>query len=124
MFDHAATIKRFATLDDSSLQFIINDCREAIAAMPSNPKCSQYQDEIHYAASELNRRKDFIVGIETERHVEVTVTPDGFALQAILFIRNGEKVLARSFASRQLKTRSGAISAAHKWLLRKQVNQS
>ena len=42
--------------DDSSLRFIINDCRQAIAAMPNNPNNGYYQDEIHYCAMELAKR--------------------------------------------------------------------
>ena len=42
---------------DSSLKYIIQDCTNALDAMPENPKAGQYQDEIHYCASELRRRQ-------------------------------------------------------------------
>jgi hypothetical protein len=54
--DHAATQKKFAELSSEALRFIIKDCREAVAAMPSGHKAGYYQDEICYAASELHKR--------------------------------------------------------------------
>ena len=41
---------------DESLQYIIDDCRAAMLAMPDNPKCSQYADEAHYCGMEITRR--------------------------------------------------------------------
>jgi len=38
------------------LLFIVQDAHEAIQANPTNPNNGFYQDEIHYAAAELNRR--------------------------------------------------------------------
>jgi hypothetical protein len=35
---------------------VIQDCKRAMAAMPENPKCGQYADEIHYAGMELRKR--------------------------------------------------------------------
>lgn len=125
MFNHDATIKRFKTLPDNTLEFIVRDCAEAVLVFPGNPKNSEYNDTALYAAQELANRRDFIVGDENGRHVEVHVTDSGFDCTAILQVRpNGEKVIARAFASRVLKTRKGAIAAAHTWLLRKQANQS
>lgn len=125
MFDHNAIVARFKNLSDDALNYVIKDCHEAIAANPDNPKCGEYTDTALYAAQELHNRKDFIVGDPKGRHVEITVNNDGsFDPLAILFIRpDGEKVIARSFASRKLKTRRGTENAAIKWLLRNQANQ-
>ena len=54
---HKQTMKRFRTAPQDSLKYIIWDCQQALEAMPDNPKAGQYQDEILYAAMELNRRK-------------------------------------------------------------------
>ena len=43
--------------DNESLRYVIEDCRSAIRANPENPKCEQYQDEIHYCAMELHKRQ-------------------------------------------------------------------
>jgi hypothetical protein len=43
--------------DNESLKYIIQDCKDAIEAMPDNPKAGQYADEIHYCAAELRRRQ-------------------------------------------------------------------
>ena len=55
--DHAAYQKLLKKKDDTELQFIIKDAKEAIEANPENPNNGYYQDEIHYAVMELNRRK-------------------------------------------------------------------
>jgi len=55
--DHTEYPKRLKKLDEAALRFIIRDCREAMAALPDNPKNGYYQDEIHYCSMELNRRK-------------------------------------------------------------------
>lgn len=39
-----------------SLHYIVSDCHAAMTANPDNPKCSQYADEAHYCAMEINRR--------------------------------------------------------------------
>jgi len=54
---HSQTMKRFKTIPKESLKYILWDCRQALGAMPDNPKAGQYQDEIHYATMELNQRK-------------------------------------------------------------------
>ena len=53
---HSETMEAFASKESPSLIHIILDCQEAIAAHPENPKCAQYQDEIHYASMELTKR--------------------------------------------------------------------
>ncbi|KZX57797.1 hypothetical protein A3709_19430 [Halioglobus sp. HI00S01] len=53
---HTTEIDRVSKLCDNALAFTINDCREAIAANPDNPKCGQYQDTIHYCHAEQQRR--------------------------------------------------------------------
>ncbi len=55
---HSQTMKHFRTVPQESLKYIIWDCQRALEAMPDNPKAGQYQDEILYAAMELNRRKE------------------------------------------------------------------
>ena len=53
--DYMAKVKMMTT---DSLQYVIKDCRDAIEAMPENPKCQQYMDEIHYCATELRIRDE------------------------------------------------------------------
>lgn len=55
--DHAAYARRVRRLSESELLFTISDCRQVIAAMPDGPKAGYYQDEIHYAHAELERRR-------------------------------------------------------------------
>jgi hypothetical protein len=54
--NHAAYKTKTRKMTAASLRFVIDDCREAIHAMPDNPKCGEYQDEICYCSEELNRR--------------------------------------------------------------------
>lgn len=51
--DYLAMVKK---LPNESLRYIIEDCRNAMAANPSNPKWGQYADEVHYCHMEINRR--------------------------------------------------------------------
>ena len=53
---HSEYQKLCRNRDLESLQYIIDDCRAAMLAMPDNPKCSQYADEAHYCAMEISRR--------------------------------------------------------------------
>ena len=55
--NHTQYQKKVKSLSTESLRFIIKDCKEAINAMPNNPKNGYYQDEIHYCVIELNKRK-------------------------------------------------------------------
>lgn len=55
--NHAEEIKRVSKLPDESLLFIIKDCREAIYAMPDNPKNGDYADTSHYCGMELHKRQ-------------------------------------------------------------------
>ena len=48
--DHSGYIKQTRTMDDSALLFIIEDCREAIAA---TPKCGDYADQASYCRLEI-----------------------------------------------------------------------
>ena len=41
---------------ETSLRHVIEDCKQAIAAMPDNPNAGYYADEIHYCSMELRRR--------------------------------------------------------------------
>ena len=45
---HSQTMTKFKVLSDESLKYIMFDCRQALKAMPDNPKAGQYMDEIHY----------------------------------------------------------------------------
>jgi len=54
--NHTEYQRRVKGLETAQLRFIIQDCKEAMEAMPTNPKCGYYQDEIHYCAMELTRR--------------------------------------------------------------------
>ena len=56
--DHTNYPKQLRTKSIDTLFFIINDCREAIEAMPDNPKNSFYADEICYCGMEIKRRKE------------------------------------------------------------------
>ena len=54
---HTQTIERYRDLDIEYLKYIMLDCRQALNAMPDNPKAGQYMDEIHYCLMELARRR-------------------------------------------------------------------
>mgnify|MGYP003660648971 CR=1 FL=1 len=54
--NHTDYPRQLKKLPMDALQHIINDCRRAIEAMPENPKCSQYADEIAYCSMEKTRR--------------------------------------------------------------------
>lgn len=54
---HKAEQEKCAKATDISLRFIIQDCREALAANPDNPKAGQYMDTIHYCYQELKKRE-------------------------------------------------------------------
>jgi hypothetical protein len=56
--NHTAYMKKVKSLSTESLKFIIQDCKEAITALPDNPKNGYYMDEIHYCAMELIARKN------------------------------------------------------------------
>ena len=55
--NHAEARRRMKELSDASLHYVINDCRRAIEAYPEGHKAGYYQDEIHYAAMELAKRR-------------------------------------------------------------------
>jgi len=54
---HTQTMERYKGLDIESLKYIMFDCRQALKALPDNPKAGQYMDEIHYCLMELARRR-------------------------------------------------------------------
>ena len=56
IMDHSEYPKRLKKKTEAQLRFIIQDAREAIAAMPEGPNVSYYSDEICYCANELMRR--------------------------------------------------------------------
>jgi hypothetical protein len=55
--NHTTYPKTLKAKSIESLRYIIQDCREALAANPAGHKAGYYQDEIHYAAAELRRRQ-------------------------------------------------------------------
>ena len=55
---HSAYMVMVKNMSTDSLRYVIHDCRSAIKAMPENPKCEQYMDEIHYCAMELRIRNE------------------------------------------------------------------
>jgi hypothetical protein len=55
---HSRYMEMVKTMSTDSLRYVIKDCRNAIEALPENPKCEQYMDEIHYCATELRIRKE------------------------------------------------------------------
>lgn len=55
--NHGEYQKKVKKLSVAELQFIIKDCREAMRALPENPKNGYYADEIHYCNAELLRRQ-------------------------------------------------------------------
>jgi len=57
---HGEYQTRTRGMDESALRFVISDCRNAIGAMPDNPKAGYYADEIHYCCMELGRRKNLV----------------------------------------------------------------
>lgn len=56
--DHKAYQRKTRTMSMDSLLYVIQDCKEAIAANPDNPKNGVYADEINYCAMELKRRRN------------------------------------------------------------------
>lgn len=54
--NHSEYQKKVKTMDMAQLLFVIQDCREAIVAMPNGHKAGYYQDEIHYCYMEIARR--------------------------------------------------------------------
>lgn len=53
---HSEYIAQTKKMSVSNLQYVIDDCKQAIAANPDNPNCGYYWDEIHYCSMELRRR--------------------------------------------------------------------
>lgn len=56
-FDHTNYPKNLKHRTDLELAFMINDCREALAAFPESENAGYYQDEIHYISAEMNHRR-------------------------------------------------------------------
>lgn len=57
--DFAKCEARARKMSKPALQWSINDCKEAIAAMPDGHKAGYYMDEIHVYAAELKRRTNY-----------------------------------------------------------------
>ena len=64
--DHTNYPKQLRRKSLPALLFIIKDCKDALAAMPENPKAGYYQDEIHYAAAEVQLRQRGLVNPKGE----------------------------------------------------------
>ena len=54
---HSDEMARVKKLSMDALVFTAQDCREAIAANPDNPKNGQYADTAHYCGMEIRRRQ-------------------------------------------------------------------
>ena len=58
VMDHNAYPKSLKTKSEHQLRTIIADCREVIELQKDfNPNISYYEDEIHYCAMEISRRR-------------------------------------------------------------------
>ena len=55
--NHAEYQKNCKAKSEAELRYTIKDAREAIEANPEGHKAGYYQDEIHYCAAELRRRR-------------------------------------------------------------------
>lgn len=55
--NHCEYMKKVKTISTESLNYIIQDCKEALKNFPNGEKSGWYQDEIHYCVMELNKRK-------------------------------------------------------------------
>lgn len=67
--DHTNYPKQLRRKSLTALLFIIKDCKEALTAMPDNPKAGYYQDEIHYAAAEIQLRQRGLVNPNGESSI-------------------------------------------------------
>jgi len=78
---HSEYMAKVKTMSTDSLRYVIKDCRNAIEALPENPKCEQYMDEIHYCAMELRIRDeaaaphDNAVKAQMALHAEICDNP-------------------------------------------------
>jgi len=78
---HSEYMAMVKTMSTDSLNYVIQDCRNAIEALPENPKCEQYMDEIHYCATELRIRNeaaaphDNAVKAQMALHAEICENP-------------------------------------------------
>lgn len=57
VMDHLEYPRRCRRLSEAELLYTIADARESLAAFPDSANAGYYQDEIHYAAAELERRR-------------------------------------------------------------------
>lgn len=56
--NHAEYMNKVKDMTDAELLYTIQDCKEAIDAMPSGRKAGYYADEINYCAMELSARRN------------------------------------------------------------------
>ena len=57
VMDHGEYQRRLRSKSLSELLWIIKDAGAAAAAMPDNPNCGFYLDEVSYARMEIQRRQ-------------------------------------------------------------------
>jgi len=57
VIDHIDYPRRCRQMSEAELLYTIADCRESLAAWPDCASADYYQDEINYAAAELERRR-------------------------------------------------------------------
>ena len=57
VIDHRDYPRRCRQMSEAELLYTIADCRESLAAWPDSANAGAYQDEINYAAAELERRR-------------------------------------------------------------------
>lgn len=55
MTNHRLLMSWVENLEVSSLNHILTDCRNAVEAMPDNPKAGHYTDTAHYIGMRLTR---------------------------------------------------------------------
>ena len=58
VMNHSEYIKKTRTMSESSLRYVIKDCKEVIEKQSGfNENVGYYMDEIHYCCMELHRRR-------------------------------------------------------------------
>lgn len=50
--------KKISAMPNSTLSYIIEDCKKTLAAWPDHPRKQYYQDEIFYCSEEIKKRKE------------------------------------------------------------------
>jgi len=58
MTDHTILMKYVSNMEESSLDFVRRDCREAAAALPGGWKAGYYEDMAHYCSMRIRGLMD------------------------------------------------------------------